>query len=70
MKNQFEACGYLQHGEGTNGPFRTEKVKVKNLYADNWQVFFEGKWRKVYIQVNRTFIYFQGNKITVLIYGV
>lgn len=70
MKNQSNEYGYLQHGEGTSGPFRTEKVKVKHLYADNWQVFFEGKWRKVYIQVNRTFIKYQGNKITVSIDGV
>ena len=66
----MQDIGYLQHGEGTNGPFRTESVKIKNTFADNWYAYFEGKWRKVYIQVNQTFIKFQGEKITILIEGV
>lgn len=62
--------GYLKHGAGTNGPFMTERVKVKNKYTDKWLAFFEGKWRRVYIQVNRTYIIFQGQKITIQIDGV
>lgn len=66
-KNQY---GYLQHGKGTAGPFRTERIAVKNEFADRWLAFFEGKWRRVHIQVKRTFIVFQGEKITIQIDGV
>lgn len=62
--------GYLQHGKGTAGPFRTESVSIKNEYADKWLAFFEGKWRRVHIQARRTFIVFQGDKITIQIEGV
>lgn len=62
--------GYLQHGEGTNGPFRTERVTIKNEYGDRWLAWFEGKWRRVHLQVKRTFIVFQGEKITIQIWGV
>lgn len=62
--------GYLQHGRGTKGPFRTERVHVKNEYADRWLAFFEGRWRRVHIQVNRTYIVFRGERITILIDGV
>lgn len=64
--------GYLQHGEG-DGPFLTEMVKVKKDVwpnADKWLVRYEGKWRRVHIRVNRTFIIYYGEKITVQIDGV
>lgn len=65
--------GYLQHGKGTNGPFRTEQVNVKQDVwpnADKWLAFFEGKWRRVFVQVNQTFIRFNGEKIVIQIDGV
>lgn len=62
--------GYLQHGHGTQGPFRTERVRIKNEGADRWLAFFEGKWRRVHIQVNRTFIVFRGERVTIQIEGV
>lgn len=62
--------GYLQHGAGTAGPLRTESVRIKNEYADKWLAFFEGKWRRVHIQLRRTYIVFQGEKITIKIDGV
>ncbi len=62
--------GYLQHGAGTAGPFRTERVKVKNEYADRWLAWFEGRWRRVHIALNRTWIVYQGEKITIQIEGV
>jgi hypothetical protein len=61
--------GYLQHGTPP-GPFRTERVKVRHEYADRWRVWFEGRWRCVHIQLNRTWIVFQGQRITVQIEGV
>lgn len=61
--------GYLQHGKQP-GPFYTEKVAVKHEYADKWLARFEGKWRRVHIQVNRTYIVYQGEKITIQIEGV
>lgn len=65
--------GYLQHGKGTNGPFRTEQVNVKQgewPKAHTWLAFFEGRWRVVQVQVNRTYINFRGEKITIQIEGV
>lgn len=61
--------GYLQHGKAP-GPFRTEKVRVKHEYASNYLAWFEGKWRRVHIQVKRTFIVFRGERITIQIEGV
>lgn len=62
--------GYLQHGSGTNGPFRTESVSVKNEYADRWLAHYAGKWRRVHIQVKKTFIVYRGERIKILIEGV
>lgn len=61
--------GYLQHGKAGE-PMRTEKVIVKNTYADNWYASYCGKWRKVHIQVNRLYIVYMGDKITIQIEGV
>lgn len=60
---------YLQHGRYP-GPFRTESVRIRHEYADRWLAFFEGRWRRVHIQVRRTFIVFQGERITIQIDGV
>lgn len=62
--------GYLHHGEGTNWPFRTESIRIKNEYLDRWFARFEGRWRRVHIQVRRTYIVYQGQKITIQIDGV
>ena len=62
--------GYLQHGAGTQGPFKTGRVSVKHEYADRWLARYEGKWRRVHIQNKRTYIVFQGEKITIQIEGV
>lgn len=61
--------GYLQHGVG-NGPFFTQSVPIVNEYGDRWLAKFEGKWRRVHIQVNRLYIVFRGEKITIQISGV
>lgn len=64
--------GYLQHGTG-NGPFQTESVPVKEDTWPNiggWLALYEGKWRKVHIQVNRTYIVYKGERITIQIEGV
>lgn len=62
--------GYLQHGQGTGGPFRTERVTVRNLYADKWEARFEGRWRMVHIQFRRLYIVYRGERITIQIEGV
>ncbi len=62
--------GYLQHGAGTAGPFRTERVTVRHTHPFDWHAHFEGVWRKVHVQVKRTFITYQGEKITIQIEGV
>jgi hypothetical protein len=63
-------CGYLQHGQGTDGPFRTERVNVKHQAPDIWHAYFEGAWRKVHVQIRRTYIVYRGERITIQIQGV
>lgn len=67
--NNSADYGYLQHGTGSD-PFHTEKVTIRHLFADNWQCFYEGKWRKVYITISRLYIIFKGDKIAIKIEGV
>ncbi len=62
--------GYLKWGEGTSGPFLTESVKVRHLYADNYEAWYEGRYRKVHIQVKRLYVVIRGKKITIIIDGV
>lgn len=62
--------GYLQHKASPVGPFRTEEVKVRHEYADMYQAFFEGKWRRVFVSVTRLYIKFQGERITIQIEGL
>jgi hypothetical protein len=69
MSNSID-YGYLQHGRGTAGPFRTERVVVRNEFGDRWLARFEGRWRRVHIEVRRTYIVFSGEKITIQIEGV
>lgn len=61
--------GYLQHSTAGK-PMRTERVHIKNEYADRWLAFYEGKWRRVHIQVNRLYIVYAGERITIQIDGV
>lgn len=64
--------GYLQHGSQP-GPFRTERVSVRLRgwpHVGIYEVFFEGLWRAVHVQVRRTFIVYQGARITIQIDGV
>ena len=63
--------GYLHHGEGTQGPFRTERVRIRyEAFGNVWAAHFEGAWRKVHVQVNRTYIVYRGERITIQIDGV
>jgi hypothetical protein len=64
------ATAYLQHSAGPNGPFRTEAVRVKHEYADRYKAFYEGKWRRVHVQVKKTFIKYQGQQIKIIIEGL
>jgi hypothetical protein len=65
--NNSPDYGYLQHGHGTAGPFRTERVTVRNEYADRWQDLFEGRWRRVHIRVGGLFIVYRGQRIAIQI---
>ena len=62
--------GYLQHGMGTPGPFRTEEVRVKNSYGSKWVALFEGRWRVVHIQERGLYIVYLGERIAIQIDGV
>ena len=60
--------GYLHHG-----PFRTESVHIKARgwpHSGQWLARFEGRWRVVHVQLDRLFIVYQGERITIQIEGV
>lgn len=40
-------------------------IKVKHLFADNYLAYYEGKWRKIHIQVKRLYINYLGKKLTI-----
>lgn len=64
--------GYLQHGKAP-GPLRTERIAIKPdawPNAGGWLAFYEGRWRKVHMQVKRLYIVYLGEKITIQIDGV
>lgn len=61
--------GYLFHGKAGE-PMFTEKVRVRNLFGDNWEARFEGRWRKVHIQLKKNYIVYNKAKITIDIEGV
>lgn len=61
--------GYLQHGQAP-GPFRTEGVPLKHEGADRYSALYEGRWRRVHIQVKRTYIVYRGERITIEVEGV
>ena len=64
--------GYLQHGTAS-GPMSTESVQIKQdtwPNADKWLAMYEGKWRRVHVQVNHLYIVYLGERITILIEGV
>lgn len=66
------SIGYLQFGKAP-GPFQTKQVHVKQDVwpnADKWLALYESKWRRVHVQVNRTYIVYHGEKITIQIDGV
>lgn len=65
----MQDIGYLQHGKQGEA-MREQSVPVRNEYADKWQAFYEGKWRRVFITARRTFIKAYGEKITINIWGV
>ncbi len=65
--------GYLQHGAGTAGPFRTESVRMKPRewpHAGQWLARYEGQWRVVHVSLSRTWIVYRGERIKILIQGV
>lgn len=61
--------GYLQFGSG-NGPVVTLRVSVRMRPPFNWFALYEGKWRKVHVNLSRTWIVYRGEKITINIEGV
>lgn len=62
--------GHLYHRASDVGPFCTERVAIRHHGADRYEARFEGRWRKVHIQVGRLYIVYQGERITILIEGV
>lgn len=62
--------GYLKHGAGTIGPFCTEEVTVRHKCPGIYEAWFEGRWRKVHVQIKRLYITYKGEKITIKIEGV
>jgi len=67
MENDY---GYLQFKAGPAGPFLTHRVPVRHQYADRWQALFEGRWRRIHVQIKRTYIVCDGQKITINVDGI
>ncbi len=61
--------GYLQFGTG-KGPFLTVRIPVKHEYADRYLALYEGKWRRIHIQVRRLYIVCDGERITIEVKGL
>lgn len=70
VKAPSATTGYLHHGKGTQGPFRTESVPVRTDKPTAWQAYFEGRWRRVYFQAGETYIHFGADRIAIQIEGV
>ena len=65
--------GYLQHGKGTSGPFRTQSVVIRQRSwpnAHSYEAHYEGRWRVVHVQMKRNYIIYRGMKIDIKIWGV
>ena len=45
-------------------------MRIRHQFLDRWQAYYEGAWRRVHLQVNRTYIVHRGERITILIEGV
>ena len=61
--------GYLQHGQAGQ-PMRTESVCVRHTMPDIYHAHYEGRWRKVHVQINRLSIVYMGKRIPIVIEGV
>jgi hypothetical protein len=63
----MDNIGYL-HVSNPPGP--TPSVPIRHNDLAQYQALYEGRWRRVYIQVRRTFIVYMGQRITIQIKGV
>lgn len=61
--------GHLQFGTSP-GPFFTVRVPVKHEHADRYLALYEGRWRRIHIQVRRLYIVCDGERITIQVEGV
>ena len=61
--------GYLQFGTAP-GPFLTVRVPVKHEHADRYLARYEGRWRRIHIQVRRLYIVYRGEIITIQVKGL
>ena len=55
--------GYLQH----SAPFRTEAVDVQRVSRNQYEAFFEGRWRKIHFGKICNHIKYQGQNIIILL---
>ena len=62
--------GYLQFKAGPAGPFLTHRVPVRHDYRDLYSAHYEGRWRRIHVQMKRTYIVCDGQKITITIDGI
>lgn len=70
----MDNVGFLQFAcerdDGTKDSFYTQSVPVAHEGADKYLALYEGRWRRVHIQVHRTYIVYMGEKIKIVIEGV
>jgi hypothetical protein len=61
--------GYLQHGSG-KGPFRTEACSIRHVKLDQYEAYFECRWRKIHFNQSRYWIIYKGQRINLQWEGV
>ncbi len=62
--------GYLHFGQGTIGPYQTIEVPIRGYPPGQWEVRFEGRWRRVHCNISKTWVIYLGQRVPVQIWGV
>ena len=65
----MDSGGYLHFGTD-RGPFLTIGVPTKHEGADRWLAFWEGRWRRIHIQVRRLYVIVNGERVTFTMDGL
>jgi hypothetical protein len=62
--------GYLHHNTPPGALAHIEQVPVRWEYSDRYLARYEGRWRRIHIQVRRLYIVYKGERITIMVEGL